>query len=412
MATKNKILFVDDDTEILALLKAKLSPMQYEWDIHLAEGGRPAIALLQRSTFDVIVSDLLMPGIDGISLLNAVMKKYPSTIRIVLSGASDEEIKLKSVNQSHQFLAKPIEIVELKSTILRALTLRGQLTNKTLTDLVGKISSLPRLSSLYLELIKEVQSPDSKLSTIGAIISKDVGMTAKILQLVNSSYFGIRTRVSSTQHAARLLGVETIKILVLTHDVFSKYEHINLGSFSLSTLMEHSQKVGLFARLITKNENSEESLVNDALVSGMLHDVGKIVLAKNFPKQYSKIQESAKHYTTPLWQIEEETFGASHAEVGAYLLSLWRLPSPVIEAVAYHHQPTRCSHQMFSPLTSVHVANVLEHKGLKQQTGINKHKARKIDDEYLNALGLTENLESWREICIKAEQDENKRNSI
>ncbi|MCH7534772.1 MAG: HDOD domain-containing protein [Bacteroidetes bacterium] len=140
--------------------------------------------------------------------------------------------------------------------------------NKVLRDLVARMSSLPRLSSLYLELIKEIQSPDSKLSTIGTIISKDVGMTAKILQLVNSAHFGLPTRVSSAQHAARLLGLETIKALVLTHDVFSQFEHINLGSFSLSALMEHSQKVGSFARLITKNENPEESLVNDAFISG------------------------------------------------------------------------------------------------------------------------------------------------
>ncbi|TDI85046.1 MAG: HDOD domain-containing protein [Caldithrix sp.] len=131
---------------------------------------------------------------------------------------------------------------QLKSMILQALAVRDLLDNESLKQVVAKISSLPRLSSTYLELVKEIQSPDSKLSTIGTIISKDVGMTSKILQLVNSAYFGMRARVSSVQHAARLLGIETIKTLVLTHDVFSQFEHMNLERFSLSALMEHSQK--------------------------------------------------------------------------------------------------------------------------------------------------------------------------
>ncbi len=407
--TKNKILFVDDDPDILALLRVKLSSMHHEWDMHFAEGGHQALNFLQQCPFDVIVSDLIMPGIGGIALLNSVMKYHPRTIRIVLSGASDEEIKLKSAGSSHQFLAKPINIAELKSTIVRTLTLRDQLGNKALKDLVAKTSSLPRLSSIYLELIKKIQSPDSKLSTIGTIISKDVGMTAKMLQLVNSAYFGLPTRVSSVQHAARLLGLQTIKALVLKHDVFSQFEHVDMGTFSLRALMEHSQIVGSFARLITKNESPQGSLVDDAFLSGMLHDVGKIVLAKNFPKQYGKARGLAKHSTTPLWQIEQEIFGACHADVGAYLLSLWRLPNSIVEAVAFHHQPRRCSHQRFSPLTAVHLANVLEERGTKEHATIQKLKAKKIDSEYSDALGLNEKIETWIEICDRAREDENKR---
>ena len=411
MASKDSILFVDDQPELLRSIRRALAEMTCDWDMQFAEGGQQALTLLQRGTYDVVVSDLLMPGVDGISLLNAVMKKYPKTIRIVLSGASDEETKLKSVSSSHQLLAKPVEMAELKSTLLRALTLRDKLGNKALTDLVGKTISLPRLSSLYVELVKEIQSPDSKLSTIGTIISKDVGMTAKILQLVNSAYFGLRTRVSSVQHAARLLGLETIKALVLTHDVFSQFEHMNLGSLSLNALLKHSQRVGSFARLIAKNENPEVTLVDDAFISGMLHDVGKLVLATNFPKQYSKIQEVSKYEINPFWQIEKDTFGATHAEVGAYLLNLWRIPPVVIEAVVFHHQPTRCSHQMFSPLTAVHVSNALEQDLQKKQSGLQKLKAKRIDGEYLNALGLAERLDSWREIRDKAEQDQDKKSA-
>ncbi len=405
MSLEKSILFVDDDTDLLALLKVKLVPMQSEWDMHFAEGGRQALTLLQRGPFDVIVSSLLMPEIDGISLLNAVMKKYPNTIRIVLSGASDKETKLKSAGASHQFLAKPLNTAELKSTIQQATSLTDLLNNNTLKQAVKKIVSLPSLSSLYIELVKELQSPDSKLSTIGTIIAKDAAMTAKILQLVNSAYFGLRTRVSNIKHAARLLGLNTIKALALTHDVFSQFERINLQSISLRTFMEHSQKVGSLARLITKNENPEESLVNDAFISGMLHDVGKIILAKNFPKQYTKIQELTRYETNPLWKIEQETFGVSHAETGAYLLSLWHLPNPVIEAVAFHHQPTKCSHQMFSPLTAVHAANVLAEK---EQDRIQKMKAKKIDSEYLSNLRLTKHLESWQEIWDKVKLDGNK----
>ena len=119
MAVMNRILFVDDDIDILRLLKNGLKSMQDEWDMHFAEGGREAIALMQQGPFDVLITDLLMPELDGISLLNAVMKKYPNTIRFVLSGASDQEIRLKSVNRSHQLLNKSIAMAELKSMILQ-----------------------------------------------------------------------------------------------------------------------------------------------------------------------------------------------------------------------------------------------------------------------------------------------------
>lgn len=402
MGSKKRVLFVDDETALLSSLQKNFSSMRETWEMQFADGGREALMLLDRSPMDVIVTDLLMPDMDGIELLSMVMKEHPNTIRIVLSDEAGRATKIKSVAASHQFVSKPLMPDELKSVILRALALRDLLGSRTLQDLVGRIEALPRLSSLYLELIEEIQSTDCRLSAVGTIISKDIGLTAKILQLVNSAYFSLPTRVSNTQHAARLLGQETLRALVLTYDVFSRFEKTNLKGVCLTELMEHSQKVGSFARLITKNENPEESLVNDAFVAGMLHDVGILVLASNFPKQFAKLRDMAKYATTTIWEAEEETFGASHSEVGAYLLGLWRLPNPVVEAVAFHHQPAKCSHRFFSPLTSVHVADVLEQG---EVTGIQKLKAKKIDEDYLNSLGLFEQIQPWREICEKAESE-------
>lgn len=394
-----RILFVDDDPDILALLKVKLKPLQEHWEMHFASGGREALMLLGNQTFDAVISDLLMPDVDGLTLLNAITKKYPKTIRFVLSGTSDKEMKLKSSQTSHEFLSKPIRIQEVVTAIQRAFNLQNLLDNETLKSLAARMTSLPSLPTVYMELVKETQSPDAKLSSIGAIISKDAGMTTKLLQLVNSAHFGLRQPVSDIGHAARMLGLDTIKSMVLSHKVFAQFEQIKSQGLSLRKLMNHSLKVGSLGRLIAKHEKVSQQIVNDTYIAGVLHDVGKLVLIKNFPKKYGSLLETAKYENDVLWNVERETFGATHAEVGAYLLGQWRLPNPVVEAVAFHHEPGKCIHDTFTPLTAIHVANILEQQ-LEQKTVLDQ--AHKIDVEYLSKLELGDMVDEWTDVCQEA----------
>ncbi len=288
-------------------------------------------------------------------------------------------------------LNKPFDVDKLKTTIISAFELGVVLNSDNLNKFVAGMHSIPSIPSIYAEISEKMQSSDSKLSDIASIIESDAGMTVKILQLVNSPFFGLPNRISSIQHAVQLLGLETLKILVLSNKAFAQFKLNSDSEISLHIFMTHSAKVASFARLIAKHETQATPLMNDAYLAGMLHDIGKLVFATNLPKPYDKLLEIADRDPEPLWQMEKDKFGACHAEVGAYLLKSWNLPSPVIESVAFHHKPRAVLSDQFHPLTSVYSANCID-------------KAEAVDEEYLNSLGLSGNYSNWQQLCSETVQ--------
>ncbi len=396
-----RILFVDDEPNVLQGLQRMLRPLRNEWETAYAGNGQEALKLLAESSFDVVVSDMRMPGMDGAQLLNEVMKHHPQVVRIILSGHSDQQSILRSVGAAHQYLSKPCDADTLKNTVAQACGLRELLASKTLKELVAQMNSLPSLPSLYVEVMQELQSPDGSLQKVGQIIAKDVGMSAKILQLVNSAFFGLRRHVGSPSEAAIFLGVDTVRALVLSVNIFSQFDRAQLKNFSIESLWTHSSLTGALAKQIAKAEGAEPKTVDYAFMAGLLHDVGKLVLAVDLPDKYSQTLALAHAQKKPLSEVERETLGATHAEVGAYLLGLWGLPDPIVEAIAYHSCPSCCLDHKFSPLTAVHVANALEH----ETRPANDEVAPVLDMEYLSELRLTHRLDVWRDICQTARQE-------
>ncbi|MEW5976219.1 MAG: response regulator [Acidobacteriota bacterium] len=391
-----RILFVDDEPKVLHGLQRLLRPMRHEWEMAFAEGGSQALQLLASQPFDVVVSDMRMPGIDGAALLTEVMRRYPNVVRIILSGQSDRDLILRSMGCMHQFLSKPCEAQVLKGTISRAFALRDLLASERLKQLVLQIQTLPSLPSLYVELTSEMQSAEPSMTKVADIISRDIGMTAKVLQLVNSAFYGLREQVSSPAAAVNLLGVETIKALVLSLHVFSQFDQTLLPNFSLAALWSHSLRVGDYACKIFQLEQQMEKTSDSALIAGLLHDSGKLILAANLPRLYEEALSVRQFEHVDLEEAERRVFGASHAEVGAYLLSLWGLPDAVIEAVAFHHQPMKSAHHTFKILTAVYAANVIEH----QQTARGfEGQYSELNSEYLTQLGVTSRQAAWQELC-------------
>jgi HD-like signal output (HDOD) protein len=376
-----------------------LRPLRHEWQVEFARSGPEALSVLAQSPFDVVVSDMRMPGMDGAQLLNEVMRRYPRIVRIVLSGHSDWESILRSVGPAHQFLAKPCDADTLKATVVRACVLRDLLTDEMLKQLVSQLKSLPSLPSLYLELMEELQSKNSSIQKVGQIVAKDVGMSAKILQLVNSAFFGLCRHVSSPAQAVVFLGADTIKALVLSVHIFSQLDSTRLRNFSIDALWNHSLQTSAFSKLLSKTENADPKIVDYAGMAGLLHDSGKLVLAANLPDHYNAALNLSREQNLTLREAEREVFGATHAEIGAYLLGLWGLPDPIVEAVAFHHHPTRCLDQQFSPLTAVHVANALQHE--IHPTPAAKG-APQVDFNYLKEIGLVDRLPVWRDVCRAA----------
>lgn len=393
---KKRVLFVDDEAMVLQGLQRMLRPMRNDWDMEFVESGSVALERMAAAPADVVVSDMRMPGMNGAQFLTEVMKRFPKTVRIILSGHADHDLVLKAVGSTHQYLHKPCEPELLKATVQRAVALGDSLDNEQVKALVSQMSRLPSLPVIYLQVVEELQSADASLARVGEIMAKDVGMSAQVLKLVNSAFFGLRRRVANAADAVNYLGLDTIKALVLSLHTFSQYEHTDLGGISMVALRNHSLITAACAKHIARMENADAKLVDEAFIGGLLHDTGKLVLAANFSAQYARAMKLAAAGGLTFTAAEHGVFGCTHADVGGYLLGLWGLPVPVVECVSYHHLPNRTLESAFSPLTAVHAANVIAY-AVDQEAVAGKHPD--FDFDYLMRVGKAGRVGSWREGC-------------
>ena len=401
---KKRLLFVDDQPNVLDGLRRSLHGLRHTWDMEFVDNGPEALSRLASRPFDVIVTDIRMPGMDGSDLLAVVMQRYPQVIRIALSGSSDQDVILKSVGPTHLFLSKPCDLQQLVSVVTRASTLREHLASESLKRLTSGLKTLPSPPDLYHRLLKALESPDTSIGEVARLISEDVGMAAKILQLVNSSFFGLPRRVSGPTDAVALLGMQTVKSLVLCVGIFSEDTAKFQGGYSIGALRNHSVAVSTYAKQIAAAEASATDLREKAVLAGLLHDVGQLVLIANFPKEYREIRQAAQRRTIPLSRMEKEVLGSTHADVGAYLLGLWGFADVIVEAVAFHHSPADSATQSFSPLTAVHVADALEHQRNPQSPG-----DAELDQSYLAQIGLADRIDVWRNLIGRSNKKEDVR---
>ena len=396
---KQRVLFVDDEAMLLEMYRLVFEQDQDRWDIQFASGAKEALEMMEREPFDVIVSDMRMPGMSGADLFQEVMKLYPKTSRLIMSGYADQEQIAQCIGATHQFIAKPFDIKLLKSTIWRVCALDGWMLDEKLRTVVAQLYSVPSLPSLYFKIMDALASTDAGVDTIGAIVAKDPAMTAKILQLVNSAFFGIARKVSNAAEAVQYLGVGRVRSLVLSLHVFSCFDNVKIKNFCIERVWAHSMATGMLAQRIAKLERASREDMDEAYVAGMLHDIGKVMMASSFVEQYGSAVALAAERAIPMIEAEREVFGVTHAEVGAYLLGLWGLPISIVEAVALHHVPRGSPLRSFSPLTAVHAASVLENEILESGIGV---PCAKIDEQYIGSLGLLDRLDDWRDTAREA----------
>ena len=393
---KKQILFVDDEPMVLKGLQRTLRKMRTEWNMAFTSSGKEALDILGQRPMDVIVSDLKMPEMDGMQLLTEVKTRHPRVVRIILSGHLEHEMTLQSVQFAHQTLSKPCDAEILKQTLAKLFALRDILADEAVKKIVSQIESLPSLPAIYSDIIEEMHSEDPSLKKVGDIISKDLSMTAKILQVVNSVFFGLSRKIGSPQEAVALLGLETIKALVLSVKIFAEFSQKKFAWFNIDALFSHSISVSTYAKTIVMNEKLGQDLINNSLMAGLLHDLGKLILATDFQEPYKEVLTAAKGSDRNLWDLEYEVFGTSHAEIGAYLMGLWSLETPIIEAIAFHHCPANSMSQDMGLLTAVHIGNAIDHNG---QPSTNGNTDLQYDAQYLDTLGITDRIPAWRQIC-------------
>jgi len=395
---KKKILIVDDEINVLDGLKRMLRPMFDEWEVKFVDSGQKALEILEEEPFDILVTDVQMPQMSGIELLEKVQKTHPETVRIILSGYTQFETAVKAMDLAHQFLTKPCSADQLKETLSRALLLRKILTQDSLVSLITEMKSLPSPPDIYLKLQELLRCPDIRIDRISSIIASDVGMTAKILQLVNSSFFGIANRIREPGHAIRMLGLDSIKTLVLSVHIFSMFDQDTLKGFPIGRLKEHNTNVATLAKRIAETAIPERKAAEEAFIEGLLHDCGKIILIERLPEKYKQVLDLVETRKITLCDAEKDIFGTTHADVGAYLLGLWGMSDSMLETVIFHHSPGKSSSKFLDTLTCVHVADYFSYE-MGSESDLDFRMA--LDMEYLERLNVVNRLDSWHDTCLE-----------
>ncbi len=377
-AHRIRVLFVDDEPHVLEGLRRNLRDLRDVWDVQYANGGSEALELLSRSPCDVIVSDMRMPNIDGASLLETVRAQFPATARIILSGYSAQDATLRTLPVAHQFLAKPCRTEVVKDVVERACALRDLVHQHQLFRALGGIDALPSLPASYRELQALLSQPEPDIARVAEVIGKDMSMSAKLLQLTNSAFFALPRPLTSVSQAVNYLGLTTIRHLATQMAVFRAFEaKAARPGFSLESLQNRSLGVGRTASRVARRTGAANA--DAAFLAGLLHDVGLLVLATTFPALDERIQSVARDKKLSRRDAEALELGTTHAELGGYLLGLWGLPADVVEAVCFHHEPSRRQHDAPQLTDVLYVAQLGDGSAVELDS---------IDWEHLKKMGL------------------------
>jgi HD-like signal output (HDOD) protein/CheY-like chemotaxis protein len=390
-----RILFVDDEQNVLDGLQNLLRKERRRWEMVFAHGGEAALAEVEKAPFDVVVSDMRMPGLDGAQLLQRVKDLHPGTARIVLSGHAEHEASVRALAVAHRFLAKPCDADSLRVVIERTLQLRALLSDDLVRKVIGRLDNLPSIPRTYQELMRATADPEASISDVGRIVETDAAMSVKVLQIVNSAYFGLAQKMTSIQRAVVYLGIELLKGLTLVAHVFSSLEKAAVVGFSLDRFQDHSLRCARLAKAFLKDSPRAE----DAFTAGLVHDIGKLIIAKNLTRQFHEVVDEVRGSDPrrPLHEVERARIGMSHGELGAYLLGTWGLPAPVVEAAAFHHFPGAVSKGPCEVLAAVHVADALLDSSCSGEGDLPSDE--RLDLAFLERAGFAARLPEFRAIA-------------
>lgn len=353
MTGARRILFVDDDPQLLSGLSKALRRYRDRWTMVFAGSGEAALAEVRSAPFDVVVSDMRMPVMDGAALLAHVREQDPSTIRMILSGFSDRTAIVRALPVAHQFFNKPCDLAELARSIDRACELRALFASEPMRAVTERLGELPPAPVIYHELAAQLASAEVCVGDITAAIDREPVLRGRVLQLASAPLFGGDRPVATIAEAVERVGIEMVVGLALASYAFALAGDRPPPDLPIAELQRHSLQVARAARRLA----TSPEIAADAFIAGLVHDIGKIVIATAFPEAYAEISRHHPGPEDPPSVLERRVLGTSHGEIGAYLLGRWGLPLPVLDAVAHHNDDvTTTTTPVLTVLRAAHAA--------------------------------------------------------
>lgn len=320
------VLFVDDEQRILDGLRRMLRFRRGDWRMDFALGGEAALERVASESYHVVVTDMRMPGMDGVELLSRIQERSPESARVVLSGQTDSSLAARAARVAHQFLAKPSSPEAVCSVVDRISTLQSSVPDLALRQLVGRVDSVPVLPRHYDLLTELVSRPDVPPERISEIMEADPFMAAKALQVVNSSFFGLSREIASVAKAVQLLGPVTIRELVVTGRVFHPCARPASGPSP-----EELQQRALHATRVPSP--AAQGCADVGVAPGLLHGLAEWLIADGV-LHLDTVDPVAPGGSTPSkLDQEEEQYRVQVGQISAYLLGLWNLPGSLVGPV-------------------------------------------------------------------------------
>jgi HD-like signal output (HDOD) protein len=247
---------------------------------------------------------------------------------------------------------------------------------------VTQIATLPEVTA---KIIQIVEDPKSTARDLQNLIKHDVALSAKILKVVNSAFYGLPRQVSSVDRAIVLLGLSTVKNIAVATSMAKLFAGSELSKrFNSKQLWQHSLACGVFCKLLAQMRKMDNA--EDLFVGGLMHDLGIVVEKQVFSKELAGVIDKAYKDKLDLCTLELETFEADHQALGIALATKWKFPHLFQLTTGYHHQPLKASEQYHEVTSLAHLADIL---AMRKQIGFHMENTP-IDAEAIKLLGLGE----------------------
>ena len=380
-----RVLFVDDEQLVLDGLRRQFRSMRSVWSMRFASSGQQALDLLQDQPADIVVTDMRMPSMSGARLCELIRQQWPQTVRYLLSGQTDQFDLLADIGSIHQFLQKPCSPDLLKAAILRAspATFPG-VCNRDRAAIAG-LTVLTPVEGHLAELCEALRSPEPDLAEVSAIISKDVALSSKVLQLVNSAFFGIPTRNQTVEGAVMQMGVQQLRDLALEMRFFDHQLDEITNQQRVSEMSRASNRVAADAYKMAISAGRSPDQAELVKHAGMLSHIGQVAIL-------STSQESLKS-TSTVPSLTESSAGAdrqthqprvhAQAEIGAFLLGIWGFAEQIVDSVRYQATPASSGvTDNTHPLLWLHLA-----RSLQPSSGLIE--TVEFDSQWAESIGFT-----------------------
>ena len=391
-----RILVVDDEPKAISSFVQVLETLPEGWSVSFARTDAEALEQMKEKACHICMTVRRSGKIDGKALLKQVKEQHPHTLRYLLSDDALPNTESSAGLEVHGAVPRGSSRVVLGRALARECAVLDAIDSPGLERLLENIDALPSLPTLYLEFVAATRNPNTTIEGLGAVISRDMALTAKVLQIANSPIFGVAQKIVNPGQAATILGLDMLRSLVLSVKAFDTFQAAKLAPRTLETVWDHSLKVAHFTRAILECERFDRAMTDEGFLAGMMHDSGELVLALNRPDRFAAARTLSLRDRCERFRLETRLFGASHERVGAHLLARWGLPTAVVEAVAFHHEPSRLPLHEFSIAIAVHVADQFAQVDLRERA---VEDVPGIDHDTLARIGREARLELWHQAC-------------